>query len=499
MITTDRAYRRPAAAASELADDASDSYRFLDKRVVITGDSFVLTPNGKACLSYATHLVAKICRNVSISMPGPAADQLAEARALAAKAAIGAPIPVDASPPDPSEFDAILSLSCRPFQHHRATTINTNGWLCRVGSSAQTLDGPVDQYNPIGALAAASLGCSEVFKRLISLKPERGRPLEAVTFSVFSYGCGGTDPGPPLPPGIPLDIALVGLGAIGNATATLLADLPVVGTALAVDHDFFEDVNLTTCLSLGPSELGESKAEYTKRLLSGRLEVHAFTETVQQVSERFGPSLRFPTIFADGLHDIESRIFVQGLWPDLVVDGAMGGQALAQVSAHPWGPDVGCLKCLFREVSGETIEAVQVRATGLRRNRVTEADSVVSTEDVTSAPEGRREWLRGRVGRPVCSVIEEGVADELSQSRQRSEFRPAVPFVATMSASMVVGEVVRRVMGLPSPIEPRYQLDLLQGPGCGQLVPQTRRTDCECTVRHENIERFRRLRAEAPR
>ena len=76
-------YRRPVAAATALAADASDPYRFLDKRVVVTGDSFLLTPNGRACLSYATRLIAKICRNVSISLPGSAGEQTREARALA--------------------------------------------------------------------------------------------------------------------------------------------------------------------------------------------------------------------------------------------------------------------------------------------------------------------------------------------------------------------------------------------------------------------------------
>jgi hypothetical protein len=497
MAETDRVYRRPAAAAVALAGDAIDPYRFLDKRVVLTGDSFVVTANGRACLSYATRLVAKICRNVSISLPGAATDLIEDTRILAAKAAIDQPISVDASVPDPSEFDAILSLSRRPFQHHRSITINSNGWLCRVGKSQESLDGPVDQHNPIGALAAASIGCSEVFKRLISLKPERGRAIEALTFSVFSYRCGGTDPGPPLPSEIPIDIGLVGLGAIGNATATLLGDLPISGRALAIDHDLFEDVNLATCLSVCPSDIGSSKAEFARPLLSGRLQVLPLTETVQKASERFGHSLGFPPIFVNGLDNVESRVFVQGLWPDLVIDGAMGGQALAQVSVHPWGPDVGCLKCIFHEPPGEPTDVVQVRATGLRRERVEEADSLVTVQDVAQAPKERREWLRDRIGRPVCSVIEEGVADELSQNRQRAEFRPAVPFVAAMSAAMVVGEVVRRAMGLSSPLEPRYQLDLLQGPEHGQLVPQSRNINCECVVRRVNIDRFRRLRVQS--
>ena len=494
MRSTGRAYQRPIAAANALAADAVDSHRFLDKRVLVTGDSFVLTANGGACLDYTTRLVSKICRNVTVSLPGPASGRISEARELAAKLAIGAPIAVNDSVPDPTDFDAILSVSRRPFVHHRSTSINSNGWLCRIGSLEQALDRPVDQYNPIGALAAASIGCSEVFKRLIALKPERGLPIRALSFSLFTYSCGSTDPGPPLPSAIPLDIGLVGLGAIGNATATLLAGLPVSGRALAIDFDMFEDVNLSTCLAIGPAELGRPKAEFTQLLLSGRLDVIPLVEKVQRTSERFNGSLRPPRIFVNGLDDIEPRHFVQGMWPDLVVDGAMGGSSLAQVSIHPWTADVACLKCMFREAQGEPAESVQVRATGLRPERVVDVDSPVTVQDVSDAPEGRKSWLRERLGHPVCSVIEEGVADDLSQSRQRADFRPAVPFVATLSASMIVGELIRASLGHSSPLAPRFQVDLFQGPQHGQLIPQTRRVDCECMARRANIERFRAAR-----
>jgi hypothetical protein len=498
MDSMGRAYQRPIAAADALAADAVDSHRFLDKRVLLTGDSFVLTPNGGLCLDYATRLVAKICRNVSVSLPGPASGRLSETRELTARVAMGTPIDVDDSVPDPTDFDAILSVSRRPFNHHRSTSINSNGWLCRIGSLEPTLDGPVDQYNPIGALTAASFGCSEVFKRLIALKPERGLPIQSLTFSAFTYSCGSVDPGPPIPRDIPLDVGLVGLGAIGNATATLLAGLPVSGRALAIDFDTFEDVNLSTCLSIGPADVGRPKAEFVQSLLSSRLEVVPLPETVQRASDRFNGSLRSPRVFLNGLDAIEPRHYVQGLWPDLVVDGAMGGSSLAQVSIHPWTADVACLKCVFREVPQEPAEIIQVRATGLRPERVTKADSPVTEQDVTDAPEERKRWLRDRLGRPVCSVIEEGVADELSQSRQRADFRPAVPFVATMSASMIVGELIRARLGVPSPLAPRYQLDLFQGPQRGQLIPQTRRVDCECSTRRANIERFRAARYPEP-
>ena len=195
---------------------------------------------------------------------GRQAEQTGRPRALAAKAAIGAAISVDALLPTRRSLMPSFPCHADPSSTTGRPRSTPTGGCAGSGRSAQALDGPVDQYNPIGAMAAASIGCSEVFKRLISLKPERGRPIEALTFSTFSYSCGGMDPGPRLPRDIPVDLGLVGLGAIGNATATLVADLPVSGRALAIDHDFFEDVNLATCLSVGPSDLGSSKAEFTR-------------------------------------------------------------------------------------------------------------------------------------------------------------------------------------------------------------------------------------------
>ena len=494
MDSSNGVFRRPVQAVAALGEAALDVHRFLDKRVLVTGDSFLLTHNGLHCLGYSIRLTSKICRNISVALPGDTGSLADQVESITKAATLGAPISVSLDEPDPSDFDAILSIASHPFPHHRATTINSNGWMARIGSRAESLIGPTNDYNPLGALAAASLACSEVFKRLISLKPDRGQLIDGLTFSVFDYSSGGTDSGPRLPRQLEMDAAMVGLGAIGSASASLIADLPMAGRLRVIDPEVFETVNLSTCLPIGPRELGTPKATFVKDLLSPGLEVEVIQRRVEDTIDQLGGEHSIPSIFLNGVDSVGARIAVQDLWPDTVIDGAMGGPTIAQVSVHPWGTDVACLKCLFREGGAEPIEVVQQRSTGLSMVRLSEVNSLVNEEDVLLAPETRRTWLKARVGKPVCSVIEEGVADEMSMQRQRAEFRPAVPFVATMSATFVVGELVRHLMGLSTPLEPRFQMDLLQGPSRGEFFPQERRRDCECVARQRNIDRFRRQR-----
>ncbi len=118
----------------------------------------------------------------------------------------------------------------------------------------------------------------------------------------------------------------------------------------------------------------------------------------------------------------------------------------------------------------------------------------MTENDVVAAAHDKQAWLRERIGHKICSVVQEAVARELSIKEQGAEFRPSVPFVATLSASMVVGEFVKYQMGLTSSLEPRYQFDALRGPERGLEVPQERRRDCLCVTRSCNISVVRNRR-----
>ena len=162
---------------------------------------------------------------------------------------------------DLGSFDAVLSVGTSVKPSLPWTTINSNGWLARVSSGTRSLPADVAMENPVGALAAASLGVGEVFKRLIRLRPERGEMLDGFSFSLRTYRAGETDCGLPLPSSLDVDLLLVGGGAIGNGTVRLLSQLACRGRIDIVDSQTYGEENLGTCLLMGTHDIGASKAQ----------------------------------------------------------------------------------------------------------------------------------------------------------------------------------------------------------------------------------------------
>jgi len=57
---------------------------------------------------------------------------------------------------------------------------------------------------------------------------------------------------------------------------------------------------------------------------------------------------------------------------------------------------------------------------------------------------------------------------------------------------MVAAEFMKYRLGLPSPLDPRFQMDMLRAPASGLMLEQGRRRDCACTVRRGTNEKWRR-------
>lgn len=498
MAETDLVYSRPAAIAEQLGDLAEDRHRFVDKRVLLTGERAVLaTANGRDCLLDSLRLLVRICRNVDVALPPELGLLRRQARETAGRVAFGQAITFLDEPPDWSLYDAILSVGAEARPELPWTAINAHGWLARVSSGTTNLPVACGQDNPIAALAAASLGVAEVFKRLLRLKPERGRLLDGLAFDLFAYETGRADPGPELPDRLAVEPVVVGAGAIGNGIVSLLSRLPLVGRVWIVDPQAYGPENLGTCLLIGPGDVGKPKALVAAGVLRATgIDAKGYQEDLAAFVDRLGDKIPYPRVVITGLDNIEARHATQDLWPDLVIDGAIGAFG-CQVSRHPWGEEIACLRCLFRRPNGEAAEVVASRATGLSAARTWQAQSLVVEADVLAAPAGKRVWLQERVGRPICSVVQEGVAQVLSDEQQRVGFTPSVPFVACLSAAMVAAELVKFAAGWPTPLSPRFQLDVLRGPAFGDDYPQERRSDCPCVARRRNIEQLRELQKSA--
>jgi len=487
-------FSRPNATAARLGDLAPDRHIFINKKILLTGETVILmTANGRVCLISSFLLLHRISKGVEVYLPADVpADLRRECEQLVNKFSRNSSITLLAKQPVYASYDAVLSVGSSASASPNWTVINSNGWLVRISSGSANISADTDQYNPIAALAAACLGVTEVFKRLIGLKESRGELLGSLTFSLYSYKVGDFDPGPPLPPIIEADLLLTGVGAIGNGIIYLLSHLPLTGSVRVVDYQKYGPENIGTCLLISEAELEEDKALFAEAYLGSRL-AKGYAEDIQIFSKRLGTEIPYPKIVLNGLDDIDARHIVQDLWPDMIIDGAIGDFA-AQVSCHPWYQNTACLKCLFQKPAGEASEIIGGRATGLHPERIRNENDVVNDQDVLNAPEAMKSWLQERKGQKICSIVQEGIIRQLSNGASRKDFEPSVPFVACLSASMVVAELIKYIHGWDSPVECRYQLDVLTGPERGDFFPQDRRKDCVCVTRRRNIEIVRKGR-----
>jgi len=491
-VTESTEFSRIAATAATLGDDAADRHRFLDKHVLLTGEGdFLQTANGRHCLLAALHLLPRICANVAVALPE--GDLLDEARAVAARIAFRQQIEFVVPGSDADSFDSILSVGTRVHPGRPWTVFHNDGWLARVSSGGTDLRTPVGRTNPISALAAASLGVADTFKRLLGLRPSRGPLCDGLSWSLATYGVDADDVGPELPDNLPVDLLLGGAGAIGNGVLFLLSRLPLRGRILVVDSQKFGPENLGTCILIGPEDLDTPKVVLAERLLAGDVVAKGFHEPLESFIRRLGSEMPYPKTIVGALDNIDARHSLQDLWPDLMLDGAIG-PFLCQASRHPIEGDVACARCLFRHPAGERAEVVASRATGLTIDRAAMPDAVVEASDLAAAPAAKRAWLARQLGKPICSVVSEATTRELSDVK-RDGFEPSVPFVATLASSMIVAELVKAATQVDSVIEPRFQFDVLRGPATGQLLPQERRRDCYCTARTQSITTWRRTRA----
>ena len=485
-------YSRIVGTAESLGDNALDRHRFLDKSVLLTGDiEFLATPNGRNCFLDSARLLMRMVRNLKVQIPAACGLNGEVAAILNATSAPSRVVVCEPANEGLEAYDAILSVGSSARSDLPWTAVNSNGWTARLSSKGGSLSSDSSVDNPIGALGAACLGAAEVFKRLIRLKPTHGDLQDTLAFSLYSYRPEDA-PGPAMPEELPINLLLTGAGAIGNGILHLLRSLPVSGQILIVDGQSYGPENFATGILVEPQYFGVPKALAAEKWMARRLTAKGFHEQIETFKERLGKEFAYPALVINGLDKISARRAVQDIWPDQIIDGAIGATS-CEVTLHPWGPDLACLKCDFEEAAVPA-EVIQEQATGLRRDRLSDVNSVVNDEDIAAAPIDKREWLRARRGKQICSVISGGVAASMSEVSQPAGFAPSVPFVACLSSCMIVTELVRYVKNWPSVLETGFQFDVMVGPQYGQRKSHARKRNCICQNRREEIELFRRTR-----
>ena len=356
---------------------------------------------------------------------------------------------VDAGPCEYEGAQAILNVGSTVRTDLPWTTINSNGWVARV-SSRDKLPKGMEQANAPAALLAASFGVTEVFKRVYEIPVEVAPLLDLTEFSLYDLTTNPSDIGPDLPRRIILpDALLTGAGAIGNAIAWLLAQLPIEGRLHIIDRQCYGDENLGTCLLLDANGwVNQPKAERMAEWLQNHSQLKVTGEKIE--IERAIEKGRFGGLSIDlilnGLDDPDPRRHTQRLWPSIVVDGGIN-EVGAAVIQHRSNRCEACLTCWFEPPRIDAV-ALQSRWTGLRADTLRDAARTLTDEDIAAAAPEKQSWLRERQreGKTICSIMTEAQLAQRLGVQADQGFRPSVPFVASAAAALVIAAALKALI-----------------------------------------------------
>jgi hypothetical protein len=298
-------------------------------------------------------------------------------------AAIGA-VPVTVAVTDSRAVQTIW-IGARPPDinavQRESICVLGDGWRAWVGAPSHAPQGVLPKSsNAIGPFFAAALVAGEVFKRSRGLR--RGRYLTGDGYSLWSdrgtpdWHALETGPdvvGLALPP-----VHIVGLGAVGNAVAYVIANLGLADAYLVlIDDDRYDITNLNRCLLAGWADRDDPKAVVIARALhAAGLGAYPFAGTVKSYVADARVGLRSDVARAVDDLDFQivtscvdkgiSRHDVQGLWPRLLL-GASTVNLQAKCNRYNAWRGAACLACFNPpERDGEKIRALKDQLLSMR-------------------------------------------------------------------------------------------------------------------------------------
>lgn len=117
-MDSDLAYSREQKAVDQLGDLAEDRHRFLRKKILLTGESELLSlQNGRECFLNSVRLAVRICPNVAVHLSRQSEALRGEAEDLAGHIAFGKKVEFLHELKDFNQFDA-----CGVIGWHKGTS-----------------------------------------------------------------------------------------------------------------------------------------------------------------------------------------------------------------------------------------------------------------------------------------------------------------------------------------------------------------------------------------
>ena len=326
-------FERDLVAASQVVagfDRAAFEARVGRLRVALTwGPDAVDGSVGQALLDLSVRLLARFYPALRLEgRPGPFRDQLEELALainprinLAARGVVEGGIAVGAARPS---FDRIIYAGA-------------DDWTAEVGTLSQRAVGG-SEY-PFGAGAAASLAAANLFRMLLLPEPRLDRETRLAVPTLV-----GADAGLTRRSTLSSQAALIGAGAIGNATAWALARTPLAGQLTIVDHESIELSNLQRYVLAERRDEESRKTEVAVRVFGGPTAAAPFSDDLRTFVETKGHDVDAMLLALDSAAD---RRAAQASLPRWIANAWTQPNDVG-VSVHPsFGSGSACVACLY--------------------------------------------------------------------------------------------------------------------------------------------------------
>ncbi len=472
-------YSRAAVAASQVIQ-GFDEARFrdtLDRTVVgIASGEDALSDEGAVLTEMLVRLVARLYPRVALIDKGATRfESLAK----------------QINPQIELTKDAVVGVTVGARSHEFADTLylGAAGWDALLGTSQPSSTG--ESTNPFGAAAAACLGASWLFKRVFGLtQPDKGD--DDVTFSAFHLERMRSPTQHDLEPNrLSGDAVLVGLGAIGNATAWVLGHSPLRGRIHVVDPETVELSNMQRYVLTTQADENHEKVALLDAIQSRELEFVPFRGDLADFLRAFGYRWEY---FMLALDSAEDRRTAQGSLPRWIANAWTQPLDLG-VSVHPaFGLEGACVSCLYlpsRQSLNE--DEIVAQTLGIPDRRMDVRTLLHSgggvnrafLDEIAAAVGQPEEVLRQFEGRPIRDLYSEGFCGGAvlplgSAGRPRQDVHVPLAHQSALAGTLLAATLAKAVLGADPPSTAASRIDVMRPLAFGTTQPLKARRDGRC-------------------